>query len=57
LYDRIGRDRDIRQQFLRVGSQSGVNQEGMRAYMGQVVKFKEKLLMLMHITGESVSYD
>jgi superfamily II DNA helicase RecQ len=51
LFDRIGRDNTIRRRFSRVGSQSGVNQEGVRAYMEQVVKFQEKLLVLMHITG------
>jgi hypothetical protein len=57
LFNHIGQNHAIRQQFLRVGSQSGVNQEGMRAYMAQVVNFQEKLLILMHITGESVLYN
>src|SRR6266480_1839582 len=56
LFDRIGRDDDIRRRFLRPGSESGVNKEGIRAYMRQVVKFQEKLLVLMHITGEFRSH-
>ena len=56
LFDRIGRDDDIRRRFLRPGSESGVNKEGIRAYMRQVVKFQEKLLILMHITGKFRSH-
>jgi len=56
LFDRIGRDDDIRRQFLRPGSESGINKEGVRAYMRQVVKFQEKLLILMHITGKFRSH-
>ena len=52
LFDRIGRDEDIRRRFLRPGSENGINKEGVREYMRQVVKFQEKLLVLMHITGK-----
>jgi hypothetical protein len=52
LFDRIGRDDIVRRQFLRAGSQSGVNKEGVKAYMRKVIKFQEKLLLLMYITGK-----
>ncbi len=52
LFNHIGRDQGLKQRFLRPDSQFGVNKEGVRAYMRQVVKFQEKLLILMHITGE-----
>jgi hypothetical protein len=51
LFHRIRRDDTIKRRFSRVDSQSGVNQESVRAYMEQVVRFQEKLLVLMHITG------
>ncbi len=51
LFDRIGRNAAIRERFSRVESSLGVRREGVEAYMRQVAKFKEKLLILMHITG------
>jgi hypothetical protein len=57
LWNHMKQDDTIKQQFSRVGSQSGMNQECVRAYMKQVTKFKEKLLILIHITGKSVSYN
>ena len=56
LQGRIRRGDAIRQRFLRPGSQSGVNQEGVKAYMRQVVKFQEKLLVLIHITGKWINF-
>jgi len=52
LFDHIGQHDSIRKRFLRPGSQSGVNKESLRAYIEQVMRFKEKLLILVHITGE-----
>ena len=52
LFDRIGDDAAIRRLFLRPDSQSGVNRDGVRAYLQRVAKFLEKLLLLMHVTGQ-----
>lgn len=51
LFDRVGQDRAIRDRFLKPASRSGVDRPGVERYMGRVVAFREKLAVLMHITG------
>jgi hypothetical protein len=36
---------------MKSGSQLGVDQQVVEQYMGRVVKFCEKLAVLMHISG------
>jgi hypothetical protein len=51
LFERVGRDASIRNQFMKPGTRSGVDQEGVERYMGRVVEFREKLAVLMHMAG------
>jgi hypothetical protein len=51
LFERVGRDASIRNQFIKPGTRSGVDQEGVEQYIGRVVEFQEKLAVLMHIAG------
>ena len=51
LFDRVGRDAAIRKRFLKPGTESGVNRQGVESYMARVAEFREKLLVLMHVTA------
>jgi hypothetical protein len=51
LFDQAGRDASIRSQFIKLGSQSGVDRQAVERYMDRVVEFREKLAVLMHISG------
>ncbi|KAG9196738.1 hypothetical protein G6514_006694, partial [Epicoccum nigrum] len=51
LYDRVGQGDAVRDRFLKRGTQSGVNSSEVERYMDQVIAFREKLVVLMHITG------
>jgi superfamily II DNA helicase RecQ len=51
VFDRIGSNADIRQQFERSTSESGINRQGVEEYMMNVARFREKILVLMHIAG------
>lgn len=50
LFNRIGQDPAIQAQFIKHGAGTVPNQQGVELYMGQVMEFQEKLLILMHIT-------
>ena len=39
----------IRERFLRPGSKLGINRLGVKAYISRVVKFWEKLIVLIYI--------
>jgi hypothetical protein len=51
LFERVGQDASIRSQFMKPGSQSGVDWQAVERYMDRVVEFREKLAVLMHISG------
>jgi hypothetical protein len=51
LFKRVGRDASIRNRFIKPGTRSGVDQEAVKRYIGRVIKFQEKLAVLMHIAG------
>ena len=51
LFDRVGRDATIRGRFLKSDTESGINRRGIESYMARVAEFREKLLVLMHITA------
>jgi hypothetical protein len=51
LFEQVGQDARIRSQFMKPGSQSGVDRQAVERYMDRVVEFREKLAVLMHISG------
>jgi superfamily II DNA helicase RecQ len=51
LFDRVGREAALRGRFLKPGSRSGINRQGVESYMARVMEFREKLLVLMHIVS------
>jgi hypothetical protein len=51
LHERIGSRPDLRQRFIRAGTASRIDRERMRDWLRQVIAFRGKLLVLIHITG------
>jgi superfamily II DNA helicase RecQ len=51
LFERVGRDARVRDRFMKTGTCSGIDREAVERYMGRIVEFREKLAVLMHITG------
>ncbi|KAI0567947.1 hypothetical protein Alg130_12407, partial [Pyrenophora tritici-repentis] len=51
LFERVGESASIRSRFMKPGTQSGVDRQAIERYMDRVVEFREKLAVLMHITG------
>jgi superfamily II DNA helicase RecQ len=51
LFDRVGQDASVRDQFMKPGSQLGVDRQAVERYIDRVVEFREKLAVLMHISG------
>jgi hypothetical protein len=51
LFERVGQDASVRDQFMKPGSQSGVDQQPVERYMDRIVEFREKLAVLMHISS------
>jgi hypothetical protein len=51
LFERVGQDTSVRSQFMKSGSQSGVDRQAVERYMDRVVEFRENLAVLMHISG------
>lgn len=51
LSERVGQNARIRDQFMKPGTRSGVNQQEVKRYMDRVVAFREKLIVLIHIAG------
>ena len=51
LFDRIDGEPAVRSRFLRPGTALGISKERMADWMDQVATFREKLLVLMHMTG------
>jgi superfamily II DNA helicase RecQ len=51
LFERVGQDASIRSQFMKPRSQSGVDRQAVERYMDRVIEFREKLAVLMHISG------
>lgn len=51
LFDRIGRDEQLRERFMKMEHETGVDRQAVERYMTQVREFREKLLVLAHTTG------
>ena len=51
LFEQVGQEASIQNQFMKPGSQSGVDRQAVERYMDRVVEFREKLAVLMHISG------
>jgi len=51
LFNRIGESAALRQDFERSTSQSGIDRARVERYISSAKQFREKLLLLMHITG------
>jgi hypothetical protein len=51
LFDRIGRDKKLQRRFTRSGPSFAWDKNEVETYMAQVARFRENLLVLMHITG------
>ncbi len=51
LYNRIGENENIMRKFVKAGRGLTWNRSQIEGYMHQVMEYREKLLMLVHITG------
>lgn len=51
LFEWVGQNARIRNQFMKPGTRSGVDQQEVKRYMDRVVAFREKLIVLIHIAG------
>ncbi|GME30708.1 putative DNA helicase protein, partial [Neofusicoccum parvum] len=51
LFNRIMGITAVRKRFTRKNTSSGISRQAVDAYAAQVAEFREKLLLLMHITG------
>jgi hypothetical protein len=54
LFERVGQNASVRDQFMKPGSQSGVDRRAVERYMNRVdrvVEFREKLAVLIHVSG------
>jgi RecQ family ATP-dependent DNA helicase len=51
LFQRVGQDAAIRDRFMKRGTRWGINTQEVERYMDRVVEFREKLIVLMHITA------
>ncbi|CAE7016508.1 Telomere-associated helicase [Pyrenophora teres f. teres] len=51
LFERVGESASIRSRFMKPGTQSGVDRQAVERYIDRVVEFREKLAVLMHMTG------
>jgi hypothetical protein len=51
LFQQVGQDAAIRDQFIKRGTRSGINTQEVERYIDRVIAFQEKLIVLMHITG------
>nr|GEZ17793.1 RecQ helicase L2 [Tanacetum cinerariifolium] len=51
LFQRVRQDAAVRDRFIKRGTQSGINPHEVERYMDQVIAFREKLIVLMHMTG------
>jgi RecQ family ATP-dependent DNA helicase len=51
LYNRIGQNENVKRKFIKPGQGLTWNRVGIEGYMHQVMEYREKLLMLIHVTG------
>jgi hypothetical protein len=51
LFNRIGARPELRQEFERAGSSTGIDRPRVEHFVANARQFREKLLLLMHITG------
>jgi hypothetical protein len=48
LFERVGRDANVRERFMKPGTRSGIHRQGVERYMDGVIQFREKMAALMH---------
>lgn len=51
LFSRIIGNTSVRARFIREYAELGINRRAVDAYVARVGEFREKLLLLMYITG------
>jgi superfamily II DNA or RNA helicase len=51
LFERVGKNAAIQEQFSKPGTRSSINKKEVERYMDRVVAFREKLLALVHMTA------
>jgi superfamily II DNA/RNA helicase len=51
LFERIGQQPEVRRRFERTGTKTGLNSIEIEKYMASIARFREKLLVAVHIAG------
>lgn len=51
LFENVGRDTSLRERFIKSSTSSGIERKEVEWYMDRVVAFREKLIVLMHVTA------
>ncbi len=51
LFDRIGQNENVKRKFIKPGRGLTWNRAGIEEYMHRVMEYREKLLVLIHVTG------
>ena len=51
LFERVGQDNRVRDRFVKPGTRSGINRQEVERYMDRIIAFREKLIVLIHMTG------
>jgi RecQ family ATP-dependent DNA helicase len=51
LWERIVQNPRLRDRFMKPGSRMGIDRQEVERYMSRVVAFREKLIVLTHLTG------
>ncbi|KAF2128257.1 hypothetical protein P153DRAFT_386384 [Dothidotthia symphoricarpi CBS 119687] len=55
LFDRVGRDAVTRERFMKPGTRSGIDRKAVKRYIDRIVKFQEKPIVLIYITGRQLA--
>jgi len=55
LFDRINQNENVKRKFIKPGRELTWNRAGIEEYMHRVMKYRKKLLMLIHVTGEQLA--
>lgn len=51
LFERVGQDAAARERFVRPSTRTGIDRREVERYMDRIVEFREKLVVLMHMTA------
>ena len=51
LFESVGRDVSLRERFMKSSTSSGMERQAVEWYMDRVIAFREKLIVLMHVTA------